>query len=189
MDPARGQAGLGQPRATIDDTTREFEIAGLQPAEYFLRVQADGGPWAIKSIQWRNRDHTTAPLDAAASDDLSGVVVTVTDVVPTLTGSVRDSRGAPVESAVVVAFPAQPALRTNTGLWSPLFASAPVQRNGTYRFNALPAGEYVVAAIEPRLAASWRDPEVLAALERQSARVTLSWGETVGRDLTSVVIR
>jgi hypothetical protein len=83
MDPASGQPGLGRPQAP-GYALQEFEISGILPAEYFLRVQGLG-VWAAKSIQWRGRDYTTVPFDAASTDDLSGVLVTITNALPTLT--------------------------------------------------------------------------------------------------------
>lgn len=190
LDPANGRADLGQPRASAPAGTNvEFEVAGIQPAEYFMRVQSFPGPWQVKSIQWRDRDLTTSPLDATATDDLAGVVVTVTNLVPTLTGAVRDQRGAAPESGIVVVFPVQPALRSNTGLFPTRFAVASLSSSGTFRFTSLPAGEYFVAAIDASRLGTWRDPEFLTQIERSAARVTLAWGQTTTRDLTLAVTK
>jgi hypothetical protein len=189
MDPAGGQPALGQPPAnTSVAANQEFEIAGLQPGEYFLRLR-DLGAWAVKSVQWQGRDYTTVPFDAASAADLSGVSVTVTNALPTLMGTLRGQDGAVPESGLVIIFPAQMALRTNTGLWSPRMTSAPMQSNGTFRVTGLPAGDYIVAAIERSRMATWRDPEFLALVERQGTRVTLAWGQTASQDLTMVVVR
>lgn len=186
LDPASGHANLGQPSTAVSPAnSADFELPGVQPAEYFVRVQAFPGPWQVKSIQWRDRDLTTSPLDATATDDLSGVVVTVTNLIPTLTGAVRDARGMPSDAAIVVAFPAQPAMRLNTGLWPTRLAAAPISSSGTFRITSLPAGEYFVAAIDAARVATWREPEVLTQLERAATRVTLAWGQTTTRDLTA----
>ncbi len=189
MDPAGGQPSLGQPRASAAvGHNQEFEIPGIQPAEYFLRVQGLGA-WLVKSIQWRGRDYTTTPIDAATTEDLSGVLVTITNAIPTLAGTVRAPDGSVPESGLVIVFPVQLALRVNTGLWSPRLASAALQSDGTYRLAAVPAGDYFVAAIDRSRMATWRDPEFLALVERQAVRVTLAWGQTLSRDLTMAGIR
>jgi hypothetical protein len=189
MDPAAGQPALGQPRASQGaGGSQDFEIPGLLGGEYFLRAQNFQG-WLVKSIQWRGRDYTTTPFDAAATDDLSGVTVTVTNAVPTLAGAVRASDGTVPESGLVIVFPVQPTLRTNTGLWSPRMIAVPLQSDGSFRSSALPAGDYFIAAIDRSSMATWRDPEFLALAERQATRVTLAWGQTVSRDLTQAVIR
>jgi hypothetical protein len=58
--------------------------------------------------------------------------------------------------------------------------------NGAFSVTTLPAGEYFVAAIDRSMRNSWRNPEYLASLERQAARVTLSWGQTLSQNLTMV---
>jgi hypothetical protein len=189
LDPASGQPGLGQPRASSSILeNQEFEISGVQPAEYFLRVQGTAG-WLVKSIQWQGRDYTTTPLDLGGTAEPSGVLVTVTNAVPTLFGTVHAQDGSVHESGLVIIFPVQLALRTNTGLWSPRMTSSPLGSNGTFRSTTLPAGEYFVAAIDRSRMATWRDPEFLTLIERQAARVTLAWGQTVGQDLTMAVVR
>ena len=182
MDPAGGQPSLGQPTASFGPSgTNDFEIAGLQQGEYFLRVQGPG--WMVKSIQWRGRDYTNTPFDAATTDEFDEVVVTVTNATPTLSGTVRGKDGQTPGSAVVVVFPVQPGLRENTGLWTPRFTSAAVLRDGTFQVSSLPAGEYYIAAIDRVRASDWRQPNVLAVLEREASRITLSWGQSVSQDL------
>jgi hypothetical protein len=185
MDAANGQPGLGRPSTSVSANPADFELVGIQPAEYFLRIQGSTS-WVAKSINWRGRDYTNTPFDATATDDFSGVQVVVTNMVPTLTGTVRLPDGALAGSNVVVIFPVQSALRTNTGLWPPRLTSAALRSDGTYRFPTLPAGDYFVAAIERSRLGTWRDPESLAALERQASRVTLTWGQAVTQDLTVV---
>jgi hypothetical protein len=113
----------------------------------------------------------------------------MTSAVPVLAGAVRDQNGAVPESCVVIVFPVEPAQRVNTGLWSPYLKAMPLQGTGTFRLASLPAGEYFVAAIARSKAAAWRDPGFLASVERSASRVTLTWGQTVTRDLTLAVIR
>ena len=185
MDPASGQPGLGRPSTFLPAGVTDFEITTIQPAEYFLRFQGAPG-WIVKSINWRGRDYTNAPFDASAADDLSGVQVVVTNLVPTLTGTVRLPDGSAAGSAVVVVFPIQPALRVNTGLWPTRMTSLPLRTDGTYRFTTLPAGDYFVAAIDRSRLGTWRDADALAALERQAMRVTLAWGQAITQDLTVI---
>jgi hypothetical protein len=148
-----------------------------------------GSAWLVKSVQWRGRDYTAAPIDTTISGDLAGVQITVTNAVPTLAGSVRGQDGSVPESGLVIVFPIQPALRTSTGLWSPHLASTPLLSNGTFRLSTVPAGDYFVAAINRSRMATWRDPDFLAQIERQALRVTLAWGQTVSQDLTMAAAR
>jgi hypothetical protein len=162
----------------------EFEIGGVQPGEYWLRVPADG--YLVKSVSWKGRDFTSAPIDTASADDLTGLVVTMTSAVPTLSGAVRMPDGSTPDNAIVVVFPASPALRVNTGFAPVRLRSTATQSSGTFTFTTLPAGDYFVAALDRSRLQGWRDPDVLAALERQAARVTLAWGQTQSQNLTVV---
>jgi len=189
MDSAAGQVSLGRPSTFLPaGPVQDFEIRGIQPGEYFLRAQAGSG-WSVKSIQWRGRDYTTAPFDASATDDISGVLVTVTNAVPTLSGTVRAQDGSVPDSGIVIVFPVQAALRANTGLWSTRMTSAVLLSNGTFRLTTVPAGEYFVTAVDRSRMATWRDPEFLAQVERQATRVTLAWGQATSQDLTMAVVR
>lgn len=190
MDPAGGQPALGQPRtsATAEEPST-FELTGIQAGDYFLRVQGFTGGWLVKSIAWRGRDFTTTPFDAAANEEFSGVVVTVTNRVASLTGSVRAADGSISESAMVVIFPALAANRVNAGLWSSRMTSTIPGNTGAYRFASLPAGDYLVAAIDRSRRSTWRDPEFLAVLERQARPVKLDWGQSLAQDLAVVTVR
>jgi hypothetical protein len=189
MDPAGGEPGLGQPgtRGSVP-ADADFEIAGLLGGSYFLRVQPNSG-FLVKSITWRGRDYTTVPFDAAATDDLSGVQIVVTNALPTLTGMARAADGGVPEQGIVVLFPADPDLWINTGLWSPRLISVAIQNTGAYRLQDAPAGEYFVAAIPRSQTRAWRDPAFLRRLERQASRVTLGWGQTITRDVTLIEIK
>ena len=188
LDPASGQPGLGQPRMNSSVTpNQDFEIAGAQPAAYYLRVQGAIG-WQVKSVQAQGRDYTLTPFDLAEGDP-GAVVVTMTNAIPTLFGTARNSDGTVPDAGLIVVFPVQPGLRVNTGLWSSRITAIPLAADGTFRLTSLPAGDYFVAAIDRAKARTWRDPDVLAQIERQAARVALAWGQNVGQDVTMAVIR
>lgn len=186
LDPARGEPRLGVPRgrAVPGTTTHEFEVSAVHPAEYWVRSST--GEWIVKSVMWQGRDYTFIPINTASADDLSGLVITLTNATPTLTGTVRLPDGATPDAPLVVVFPAQAALRTNTGLTPTRIRSVQTLANGSFTFTTLPAGDYFVAAIDPSHLRTWRDPEFLAKLERQASRVTLTWGQPSSHNLTMV---
>jgi hypothetical protein len=124
LDPASGEARLGSSRGrAIKDSNNEFEIAGVQPGEYWFRVQATD--WLVKSVSSRGRDYTLTPMDTTSAEDLTNVVITMTNAVPTLTGSVRAADGSAPDTAIVVAFPVSRALRMNTGFTPTRLRSVP----------------------------------------------------------------
>ena len=185
LDPANGQPRFGFLRGRpVQGTENEFEVLSVQPGEYWLRVSASG--WVIKSVSWQGRDYTFTPINTASSSELTGLVVTMTNAVPTLTGAVRMPDASTPETAIVVAFPASPALRVNTGFSPVRLRSITMQANGSFSFTTLPAGEYFVAAIDRSRLSTWRDSDYLLTLERQATRVTLAWGQTSSQTLTMV---
>jgi hypothetical protein len=190
LDPAAGEASLGMPQRSLQDqgAPGTFTIAGVQPGQYWLRVTGYPG-WIPKSITWKGRDYLSTPFDTTTGDDFSGIVLTVTNATPELSGTVNGSNDVKAEAAVVVAFPVDRAKWRNTGLLPSQMKSATVSNAGIYRFTSLPAGDYLVAAIDRSLLGVWRDPDFLAKLERSASRVTLSWATKISQDLTAVVIR
>jgi hypothetical protein len=170
------------------DAPGAFAVSGLRPGKYWLRVRGSAN-WVVKSIVWKGRDYTHEPFDATAGEDFDDVEVTVTDAGAELTGSVRGSDAQRLERAMVVVFPAVAGEWRDSGFLPDRMRSAPVSADGTYRFAALPAGDYLVVAIDRSQAATWRDPEVLGDLQRSAARVTLRWGATQSQDVQIAVVR
>jgi len=191
LDLADGRPTGGQPRALVSPATNaDFEFPRVIPGEYFIRVQTfQGGPYWVKSVQWRGQEYSTAPLDASGTTELTGVVVTMTSATPVVTGSVRRQDGSTTPSSLVILFPAQETQRVNTGLWPSRLASTSVSPDGTFKLDGLPAGDYFIAAIEGAQGQTWRDPGFLALAERQATRVTLTWGQTARQDLAVAVVR
>jgi hypothetical protein len=191
LDPASADAALDMPTGRVlqdADAPGAFAVSGLRPGRYWLRVRGSAN-WVVKSIAWKGRDYTHEPFDATAGEDFDDVVVTVTDAGAELTGSVRGSDAQLLERAMVVVFPTAAGEWRDSGFLPDRMRSAAVTGDGTYRFAALPAGDYLVVAIDRSQAATWRDPEVLADLQRSAARVTLRWGATLSQDVQAVAIR
>ena len=114
------------------------------------------------------RDMIDMPLEIDAAD-IDNVVITFTDQpLSSLSGTVRDARGAGDRDAVILLFP------TDTRLWSDLSSSARrvkqarTTRDGTYAIPGLPAGDYFVLAGSEDLLIDWQAPNRLEALMRLS---------------------
>ena len=188
LDPASGQPFLGVPSAAASATS-EFEIPGVQPGEYFIRLRPGFAQtsltsfWLVKSVSWRGRDFTSAPLPVTG-EDIADVTVTFTNAVASLRGSVRDSSGTTPDSAIVVIFPVNPAMRAGSGFFPPHLKTSAVSAEGSYDVPALPAGDYFVTAISRSRASTWHEPESLAQLERTAARINLAWGQSRVVDVT-----
>jgi hypothetical protein len=184
-EPAGGRASLGQPRNTISprDESASFVIEGLLPGEYVLRFGSTGGKWIVKSIVWDGRDYTHAPFDAARGRDFTDVVVTFTDRLTTLEGSVTSADGRQAPAGVVIAFPAEKEQWSNYGLTPLRIATAKISNAGTFKITTLPAGEYLVIAVSDAQANAWHDPAFLEAAAPQASRLRLTWGQSISTSL------
>lgn len=191
LDPATSEAYLGRPSQRIQNPTPVTDdvgtITGIIPGQYWVR-QNGSASYVIKSVTVGGRDHTTTPIEVGSGEALTGVV-TITNLVAQLLGTVRSTDELKTDATMVVLFPAEATQWRNAGFWPARMKSTVVSTTGAYRFPFLPAGEYYAAAISRSHSAVWRDPQFLAQVARSASRVTLTWGGTASIDLTPVVIR
>jgi hypothetical protein len=189
LDPANGEAYLGAPRSQSGPNTpvTDFTIPAVMPGQYWLR--SSGGGWIIKSVVWKGRDYTAAPLDTASGDDVTGIVVTMTNSRPTLSGIVRGTGALKAEDCMVVIFPVERTLWRGFGLTPTRIRTVTIGSGDAYSIMSLPAGDYILAAINRANRPTWLDQAVLAQLEAAGVRVSLTWGAKVTQEVPVVVIR
>jgi len=190
LDPANGEVYLGAPRGQTppDAPVTEFTIPGVIPGRYWLRSTGSSN-WIVKSVTWKGRDYTTTPFDTTNGDDLTGVVLTMTNNRPTLSGVVQGTDALKAEDCMVVIFPVERAQWQGYGLTPTRFRTTSIATGATFTITTLPAGDYVVAAIDRSNRARWLDPSVLTQLEAAGARVSLTWGAKITQSVPVVVIR
>lgn len=182
-EPANGDMSVGMlsSNAPIAET---FEIEGLQPGAYVLRLPEIDGK-SVRSITANGEEVGRKAIDVAAGRDVD-VVVTLIDKKVTLSGFVTDDKGQRVAGAVVLAFPIERELWTNFGLVPIRIKAYPVAAAATYKFQSLPAGEYFLIALPTDDADLWKEPGSLERLAPLSQRVRLEWGDTKTQDLRMV---
>jgi hypothetical protein len=171
----RMSGGLGRV-AVRDDWT--FEAKGLAGPRLFRFIQGLPSGWMIQSVTHGHTDITDTPIDV--SEDVDGILITLTNRPGHLSGSVVDGRGNSVPEYTVVIFPedaalAPPATSRHTRA---------LRAGADHRFKAdmLPAATYLVAAVDWLEPGDENDPEVIELLRPQAVRVPLGWGEA--RELT-----
>jgi hypothetical protein len=97
-----------------------------------------------------------------------------------LHGALVDEKHAPVDGTIVV-FPEE------TSRWyqdSRTVRAARPDQHGQFSIKGLPAGNYLIAAVDYVQDGQWYDPEFLGELRRRAERVTLAEVEHKRIDVT-----
>ena len=171
LEPLDGDPSLGNPRAYVDDTAA-FAIDGVLPGRYRLY----GSGRVISSIVSRGRDVADTGIEITAGESIDDVVITFTGKPAGLVATVIGL--APETRAAVIVFPAARDQWANFGWNPPRIASGNTNTNGVVEFARLPAGDYLVVAVELSKAYAWTDPRFLAAASLVASRVTVGWAES-----------
>jgi hypothetical protein len=129
--------------------------------------------WSVKSVEVGGRDYTLAPLEVPAGQTMAGARIVTTKKFPAVSGRITDARGEPAEGTVVF-FPADGVQ------WAEAAGSvihARPDQSGTFRFESVRPGEYLVAALEYVQTWQLADPEFLEGLRRDATKVVVQEGE------------
>jgi hypothetical protein len=167
---------LGGGRVGQDGT---FELRGLAGPQ-MIRIQGVPAGWAMKSITLDGIDITDAPYDFKPGNNVTGLVITLTDRLSEITGNVRDGRGQPIADYVLVAFPEDPKL---WGAQSRYVQTTRPNQNATFSIKGLPAGRYLAAVVPALENGMQNDPAVLEQLRPRARRFSLAEGQTLNLNL------
>jgi hypothetical protein len=166
------------PRVGRDGT---FTIDGVSVGSHLIRANGGVGlrGWNLKSVTIDGRDVTDVPVDVRSGQRIANVVVTFTDKVNEINGSVTDAQGNAVTEYTVLAF------STNNAVWRPQsrqIATARPDQTGMFKIRNLPAGEYYVVTVDPSEQGEWFDPAYLDQQRGSASRVTLGEGDVKTQD-------
>lgn len=159
---------------TKTDTAGAFTITGLIPGQYRMSTTipaSSSALWMVRSFTVGGRDVTDLAFDVPAGDP-PPAVVTLTDQISELSGTVTTTAG-PATDYFVVVLPADrlywPAGRRKVSVRPDV--------NGHYVFRKLPPGEYRIAATTDLVPGDLNDNGALELLLPQSTPVTIAFGE------------
>ena len=137
--------------------------------------------WLLKSVFVNGQDITDVPMEFPPGQTIGGAQIVLTRKVTTLSGQVSDSKNNPVLDATVIIFPADEKLWTYQ---SRFIKAARPDQDGKYRVTGLPGpGSYLVVALQGLEDGQAGDPEFLASLKDQAAKLELGEGETKSIDV------
>ena len=140
------------------------------------------GDWTLKAVEINRNGRNLAddPIEVPHGQTLSGVRVVLTNRPTHVRGGLLDEKQQPAEGTVVI-FP------EDTSRWredSRTVRSARPDQKGEFSIKGLPAGKYLIAAVDYVQDGQWYDPDFLAELRPRAERLTLAEAESKRIDLT-----
>lgn len=169
-----------------------FTSAGLRPGLYKLNTlssvlsqlisasQTASGGWQLKSVVVNGVDVADTGIEVRPGVNLTDVVVTFTDKLAELSGTVYDQANRVTPNFPIIVF------STNEAHWAQGSRRTRQVRpatDGSYKVTGLPAGEYYVSAVTSVEQSDLADPEFLRQLAAASFRITLGDREQKTQDL------
>lgn len=178
------QAQFGPtPNARVEKNG-QFTLDGIPAGAHFIRSVNPPRGWALKSVTIDGRDVTDSVIDFRSGQKVAGAVITFTNQLTQIAGTVADDSGRPMTEYTVLAFP------TDTALWRPLSRQIMTTRpdqNGRYQLRGLPPGDYYLAAVDPAEAGEWFEPAFLEQQQTNATRLSLSEGDMKTQDFRVTV--
>ncbi|MEO8484622.1 MAG: carboxypeptidase-like regulatory domain-containing protein [Acidobacteriota bacterium] len=161
----------------VVDASGTFSVGGVIPGGYRVIASAQPGPspsaWTMRSVVSDGEDVTDLPLVIGPSGNRS-MVVTFSDQVGELSGTVSNPSGGAVTDYFVIVVPA------DSRYWIPgsrRIVSARPDVTGQFRFRGLPPGAYRIAATTDLVQRDLQDLGALAQIAEHASPLTLDAGE------------
>ena len=161
MSPA-SRAVLVKSTVRPVDSAGRFETIGFPPGRYTLAVGQPMG-WSVRSISAGGRVLRDGVIELG-TEDVSDVVVSMTDRRNEVSGTVRSSDGKPVRDCAVFVFPVSRSLWNAYGVSPPRVVQVHPDGGGRFVVRGLPADEYYVVAAVDDVPDRWQNPAYLTTL-------------------------
>jgi hypothetical protein len=173
------EQGIEGPSVSRVDKDGNFTIPGVAAGPHLIRPQGQSRAWILESVTIGGRDMTDVPVDLRNGQTLANVVVTFTDKIAQIAGTLTNGQGVPMTEYTVLAFP------IDTSLWRPQarqIMTARPDQTGKYTIRGLPPGEYYVATVDPAEQGEWFEPTYLDEHRTGAMRVVLGAGDSKTQD-------
>jgi Carboxypeptidase regulatory-like domain len=154
------------------EASGRFQIDGVF-GEGRLSVMGLGRGWMIKTVDYKGANVTDRPIEFAA--DGGPVRVVITNRIPIVTGAVTSSNGMPLTDYEVLIF------TTDTSQWDRPgrhIRTVRADQQGTFKAEALPPGDYYIAAFSSLDEDSRTSAETLQRARTVAQEITLAEGQT-----------
>jgi hypothetical protein len=175
-------APLGTAPVARVERSGQFTTVGLPPGRYVVLPLSLPSPWRVAAVRQNGADLDSEVVTVGAKG-ASGVVIVLTDrPFAEVSGMVSDSRGRPSSTAVVYVFPSDRDLWTDFGPQPSRLRQSRPDARGRYSLR-LPAGSYLLAAMDSDVPTVWMGAEVLEMLAKSATAVRVQDGVDVVKDL------
>jgi hypothetical protein len=174
---------FGQMAVVKDDWT--FELRAMEGPVLIRPAQFPEG-WTVKAVMVNGVDAIDTGIPLRPGQPVDGVQVIVSNRSSGITGAVTDARGEPVKDYAVVIFP------NDADRWVPMsrfFATARPDQQGRFESGKLPAGDYLVVAVDSIEEGQQTDPEFLQQMRAYATPLQLNDGEKRPVNLRLVALR
>jgi hypothetical protein len=178
---AAGGTRMGNPLIPAGQVEDDgsFVIRGVVPETFNVLVSAAAAKgWTPRSVLIEGRDGLDAPITIA--DDVSDVVVVMSNQPTRLAGRITTAAGAPAASLFIAVFP------QDRGMWSPggrRITSARAGTDGRWDIDGLPPGDYYIVALTHVGQDELADNAFLEQLLPSALRISLAPGQQLTQDL------
>lgn len=167
----------------------QFKTAGYPSGKYYvLPAGRGGGAWIVRSAVSSGRDVLNEPLELRDAD-VTDVVVTFTDKVSQITGTVHAPNAAAPPPCTVLMFPADYRAWIARGMNPRLTRTSIVPKGGTFTLGAVQPGEYLLAALDDADVPENQDAAFYDVLARVASHVSVHEGEKPAQNLEIVKVK
>jgi hypothetical protein len=173
VDGREDSAFMRPPRANTDGT---FSTLAYPPGRYFLGVVGlvPSARWQVRSVMLGERSLLDRPLELGG-DDVTGVVITMTEELSGMAGTVALPPGGD-RAAIVAVFPADVRTWIEDGMTPSRTAIALTDSEGRFAIRDLRPGSYLAVALRATSKPELQDPSVIDRLSRTATQVQVPDG-------------
>jgi hypothetical protein len=186
LEPLFEAPGI-RPQTLASDETGTFRTGPvLVPGRYLVRVGGVPPGWRLQAVMAGGIDVSEEGLDLSSGFVPSDLQIDLTDQLTLITGTVRGVGPFADPTATVLLFPQQD---RSGSMAARRFRSVRTGRDGTFSLRNIPAGAYLIAAVDDAEADGWQDPDRLTTLRRSATPVSIREGEAKVLELRRIGVR
>ena len=174
LEPLFEAPGI-RPQTLRSDETGTFRTGPvLVPGRYLVHVGGVLPGWRLQAVMAGGIDVSEEGLDLSSGFVPSDLQIDLTDQLTLITGTVRGVGPFADPTATVLLFRR---LDRSGSMAARRFRSVRTGRDGTFSLRNVPAGAYLIVAVDDAEADGWQNPDRLTTLRSSATPVSIREGE------------